>query len=320
LITAARSRETVSHREIELLMAYRLKADEPVTDGIKRVTLGEIDKAETMLSQDGEERDEGIHEARKSFKKIRAVLRLVRPSLGSAYAAENAWFRDVARDLSDLRDAQAVLESFDKLQNALPDQTNKEAFADIRAALDRRRKSLGENDNILARNVARVREDLQTVRQRVDSWDFKRTGFAAIGPGLRNTYRRGRQARVKAYDAPTDEAFHEWRKRVKYHWYHVRLLQDLWPDMLKPSRASLKELSDILGDDHDLVVMKQTIAQIHSDGRDSAACGAYVALVNQRQEHLRAAARSLGDRIYAEKPKCLHGRFRSYWQTWRGET
>lgn len=320
LTTAARSRETASHREIELLMAYQLKADEAITDGIKRVTLGEIDKAETMLRQDGEERDEGIHEARKSFKKIRAVLRLVRPSLGPDYAAENAWFRDVARDLSDLRDAQALLESFDKLQNAFPDQTNREAFADIRSVLERRRESIGKDGNDLARNVERVRANLENVRQRVDSWDFRRTGFAAIGPGLRNTYRRGRQVRVKAYDAPTDEAFHEWRKRVKYHWYHVRLLQDLWPDMLKPSRASLKELSDILGDDHDLVVMKQTIAQIHSDGRDSAACGAYVALVNQRQQHLRAAARSLGDRIYAEKPKCLHARFRLYWQTWRGET
>jgi hypothetical protein len=25
------------------------------------------------------------------------------------------------------------------------------------------------------------------------------------------------------------EHFHEWRKRVKYHWYHLGLLRELWP-------------------------------------------------------------------------------------------
>jgi CHAD domain-containing protein len=301
-------------------MAYRLKADEAVVDGLKRVVLGEIDKAEAMLGQDGDDRDEGIHEARKSFKKIRAVLRLLRPSLGSAYAAENAWYRDAARALSDLRDAQAMLESFDKLHEAVADQMRADGFAEIRAALDQRRQSIGDKDTELATNARRVRGDLEDARRRVDLWDFKQKGFAAIGPGLRKTYRRGRQARVQAYRTRTDEAFHEWRKRVKYHWYHVRLLQNLWPDMLKPSRAALKELSDILGDDHDLVVMKQTVAGLDPDLCDSAACGDYLALVDQRQQHLRAAARSLGDRIYAEKPNCLHARFKSYWRTWRGET
>jgi CHAD domain-containing protein len=305
-------------------MGYRLKPDEPVTDGVKRVILGEIDKADTMLRQGGDERDEGVHEARKSFKKIRAVLRLVRPALGSAYARENAWFRDAARELSDLRDAQAVLESLDKLQNAFRDETDEDAFAAIRSALEQRRNSIGDNDGALAANVERVRANLEDVRQRVESWKFKRDGFAAIGPGLRDTYRRGRKARAMTLRAPSDEAFHEWRKGVKYHWYHVRLLQDLWPKMLKPTRALLKELAAILGDDHDLVVLKQTIAEAapdlrHSDRRESIASGAPDSLLDQRQKQLRAAAASLGDRIYAEKPKCLAGRFHAYWRIWRDE-
>src|SRR5512134_3421447 len=114
----------------------QLKADESVADGVKRVILGEIDNSEAMLRQEGEERDAGIHDARKAFKKIRAVLRLVRPILGSTYRHENAWFRDSARGLSDLRDAQAVLESFDKLQKAFPDRMNGQGFGEIRAALE----------------------------------------------------------------------------------------------------------------------------------------------------------------------------------------
>jgi CHAD domain-containing protein len=244
----------------------------------------------------------------------------VRPTFGPTYRHENAWFRDSARGLSDLRDAQAVLESFDKLQKAFPDQINAKSFADIRSALARRRTRIGHNDGKLVRNAERVRENLQDVRPRIAAWDLKRTGFAAVGPGLRATYGRGRRVRVKAYRSPSDEAFHEWRKRVKYHWYHVRLLQDVWPPMMKTYRGSLKELADMLGDDHDLVVMKQVLAEPDLDLHDKPALSECARLIDQRQGQLRAAARCLGDRIHAEKPKCFSVRMGSYWQAWQGDT
>jgi CHAD domain-containing protein len=301
-------------------MAYRLKADELVADGVKRVILDEIDKTEAMLRQEGEARDAGIHDARKSFKKIRAVLRLVRPDLGSTYQHENAWFRDSARDLSDLRDAQAVLESFDKLRDAFPDRMNGQGFGEIRSALERRRTRIGHNDGELVRNAERVRENLPDVRRRIAAWDLKHEGFAAIEPGLRQTYGRGRRARVKAYRSSSDEAFHDWRKRVKYHWYHVRLLQDVWAPVMKSYCRSLKDLADMLGDDHDLVVVKQILADPDLDLDDKAALGACAGLIEGRQGQLRATARRLGDRIYAEKPKCISARIGSYWRTWQGET
>lgn len=300
-------------------MAYRLQAGEPVTDGVKRVILGEIDEAAGMLAADAEDRDEGIHDARKAFKKIRAALRLARPILDGAYATENAWFRDTARRLSDLRDAQALLESFDKLQQTFAEEMQGETFADIRAALDRRRQSMAEQDADLAGIVEAVRADLENVRDRIDSWTLREKGFAAIGRGLRETYRRGRQARATAYRKQSDEAFHEWRKGVKYHWYQVRLLQDLWPEMLKTHRAALKELAEILGDEHDLVVMKQTVAALDPELREREGFDTFLALIDRRQQQLRTAARSLGDRIYAEKPNSLHRRFRAYWRAWQAE-
>jgi CHAD domain-containing protein len=165
-----------------------------------------------------------------------------------------------------------------------------------------------------------VRENLQDVRRRIAAWDLKHEGFAAIEPGLRQTYGRGRRARVKAYRSSSDEAFHDWRKRVKYHWYHVRLLQDVWAPVMKSYCRSLKDLADMLGDDHDLVVVKQILADPDLDLDDKAALGACTGLIEGRQGQLRAAARRLGDRIYAEKPKCISARIGSYWRTWQGET
>ena len=281
-------------------MAYRLKADESVSDGVKRVIIEEIDKAGAMLRQEGGEHDTGIHEARKSFKKIRAVLRLMRPVLGSTYARENARFRDAGRELSELRDAEVLLQSFDQLRETFADQMKSEAFAEIRSALEERRMRLGAGDNRLARNVNHVCTILEEVRHQVASWPLDRRGFAAIAPGLRNTYRQGRRARVAAYRSLSDEAFHDWRKRVKDHWYHIRLLQDVWPEGMKSYCRSLKDLAAILGDEHDLVVMKQTVAELDGGSDDGNAYCAYLALVDQRQRQLRAVAGPLGERIHAE--------------------
>lgn len=60
-------------------------------------------------------------------------------------------------------------------------------------------------------------------------WRLEECGFPAIEPGLVRTYRRARKALRTAYATPTPEHFHEWRKRVNYHWYHLRLLCELWP-------------------------------------------------------------------------------------------
>lgn len=300
-------------------MSYRLKADETLDDGIRRIVRDEVDHAEKMLGKRGGAREEGVHEARKSFKKIRAVLRLVRPSLGATYKDENAWFRDAARELSELRDAQALLESFDQLQAAFARQMKADAFARIRDNLEEHRDTVGEADGDLGRRVKSVRADLKKARARMESWPKMGDGFDVVGPGLIKTFRRGRIAQAQAYKAATDEHFHEWRKRVKYHWYHVRLLQDMWPEVMKGCRASLNELSILLGDDHDLAVMRSKLASFPDDLRASKDYLAFLALIDQRQTDLRARAKLVGARIYSEKPGRLEDRMRNIWCAWRNE-
>src|SRR5579864_4999680 len=98
-------------------MAYHLKLDESVPAALKRVVAEEIDSAVDQLTGKGDsDRDEAIHEARKSVKKVRGVLRLMRPQLGRTFTVENTHFRDIGRQLSAFRDAGAMLETFDLIQ------------------------------------------------------------------------------------------------------------------------------------------------------------------------------------------------------------
>ena len=83
-------------------MSYRFREREPVRRGALRIAREEIDKAVVVLGDENLDRHERVHQARKRFKKIRALLRLLRGELGDTYGEENVWFRDCGRELAAL--------------------------------------------------------------------------------------------------------------------------------------------------------------------------------------------------------------------------
>src|SRR5262245_44527647 len=105
-------------------MAFCLSADESVDDGIKRIVNEEISQTIKNIDNLKLKRTEAIHEARKHCKKIRGVLRLVRTRFEDTYQFENAWFRDTAKGLAELRDAEALLETYDGLLDKFNDQVD----------------------------------------------------------------------------------------------------------------------------------------------------------------------------------------------------
>jgi len=98
-------------------MAFQLKPQESVRKGIKRLVRKQIDTAlEGLRTQDTS--DPVVHEARKCFKKVRALLRLVRDELDDkVYRDENTCFRDAGRPLTAVRDAKVLIEALDKVLN-----------------------------------------------------------------------------------------------------------------------------------------------------------------------------------------------------------
>src|SRR2546425_299651 len=83
--------------------------------------------------------------------------------------------------------------------------------------------------------------------KRVKTWRIRTAGFAAIERGFQKTFRAGRTAFALAQKRPRPENYHEWRKRLKDHWYHIRLLENVWTDVLLGYENSLKVLETWLG-------------------------------------------------------------------------
>jgi CHAD domain-containing protein len=299
-------------------MGYRLERNESVPEGLRRIAREQLDSAADELGKTGKERSTGIHEARKGIKKVRAVLRLMRDELGGVYRKENLRLSRIGRRLSKFRDATASIEIFDALQRRHPEELPAQSFKTIRAKLAARRAQTERRGNV-GGALKRIAAALRGASARVKAWPLEKDGFQAIAPGLESTFRAGRKALARAQKQPRPENYHDWRKRVKDHWYHIRLVEDLWTEVMLGYEKSLKELETWLGDDHNMVVLRETIeAAPEIRGMSKEVAALFDVMENYRKE-LRGNALSLGQRVYEEKPKQFTERMKQLWIAWQAE-
>jgi CHAD domain-containing protein len=293
--------------------AYGFEKGESVPDGVRRIALGRLDHAlEELRGKADSSPSESVHEARKDMKKLRGLLRLTREELGTAcYRRENATFRGAGRLLSDVRDADVMVESVDMLAELYPGVIAEEASAGLRKA-----RAGEEGDEARTVAAAQAVELLEGAWDRVDDWPLEREGFEALEGGLRRSYGRGRKAFHHARAEPGDETLHEWRKRSKDLWYHHQLLQNAWPEALGPLADQAHELSDRLGDDHDLAMLAAWSKDHAAEAGGLYALQSLLDMILRRRGELQAEAFELGERLYAERPKAFARRFRGYWRGW----
>jgi len=299
-------------------MAYRLERSESVVSGLKRVVRDEIDSANAHVAGDKKvSRDEAIHEARKSIKKVRALLRLMRTELGPTYAQENNRLRDIAHKLSEFRDAFAIIATFDDLKKKYNTEGGT-GLKSVRAGLTKKRNAAAKTEDVDIVLQA-ASKALAKAAKRVKAWPLETDGYSALGPGLEGTYRAGRKALTRVHKDPHADNFHDLRKRVKDHWYHVRLLENIWTDMMSAYEKSLKDLETWLGNDHNLAVLRERIVaepDLYGKQRD---IDLLLDLIDKYQRELRDKSLALADRVYDEKPRELTRRMSHLWDTWRQE-
>jgi CHAD domain-containing protein len=300
-------------------MPFRIKPDESASRAVRRIAREQLGKIRAGVDQQPQERDEAVHDARKRFKKLRALLKLVRDEISEkTYRKENVCFRDTARPLSEVRDARVLVEALDELGQHF----HEAPAGELRQA----REALLHRQGETARRVLdeqRVLADVAVVarqaRKRVKGWAPRAGDWSVLKAGLQRTYRQGRDALTVAHAASTDANLHEWRKRVKDLWHQLEILEPARPDLLEGLVNMAHELADRLGDDHDLVVLAETTSDLFRTEGDGAHGAELSRLIQRRRGEHQKAAFHLGDELYRDRPKDFVRRLESYWKAWRAE-
>ncbi|MEO0406267.1 MAG: CHAD domain-containing protein [Cyanobacteria bacterium P01_A01_bin.135] len=301
-------------------MSYKLKVQEPLPEAVKQIAHGQIQSAIDVLSQASEgNRDRAVHQARKHFKKLRSLVRLVRHDLEKkTYQRENRCFREVSHALATVRDAQVRLRTLEALLKHYRNAIDASAFDDIYQRLLEDYTALQDttSESTIETNVLPA---LRRADRRVDNWTVG-DRWGSLKSGLRQQYAQGRKGLKQVQKNPSSENLHDWRKRVKDLWYHLRLLSPLWPDLLKPWSKQAMALAELLGDDHDLAVLRDYLMEDPTQFKDEAnQLGILLSLIRRRQHERQTEAIALGQRLYAESPKAFTKRMKQYWRAHHAE-
>jgi CHAD domain-containing protein len=276
-----------------------------VEETFRSIALSQLDEALEALTSSGSEKRSLIHEARRRCKKLRGLLRLVRPAFPD-FEIENAAIRDAAALLSHLRDAEVLHETVAKLAESL----GSDAIARVAAHLGA--EPIPEP---LPDKLTEFRLRLLAVRERAAEWTLRKDKPEVLLGGLQATYRqdRERMARALASGDPTD--FHDWRKSQKAHGFHVDLLRRSAPDLLEADLKTIDKLSECLGVHHDLTVLLHAVDADPSRFGSKEDVAALRETIDTRREEIEERAASLGRQLLAEKPRALAERFARYWKS-----
>ncbi len=295
-------------------MAYSFRSDDKtVQAGLRRIALGQIEAARSELHSHHIGPHKTVHQVRKRCKKLRALVRLVRPAF-SAYDKENTAFRDMARPLSAIRDKGALVEVFDRLHPLFSGAVDDGLLAAVRKGLEARKSALDVSE--ITDRLSDFEASLNKVARRARAWTLDAREYDAIGEGLSRNYARARRELKAARADPDGEAMHEWRKQVKYHRLHARLVKAIWPAMMHAHIDVAEGLSEQLGEHHDLFVFRQLLDEGALIG-DGDAAETLRDLILARQESLAHEAFATGRFLFSETPSALKARWGGYWAAWK---
>ena len=293
-------------------MAYKFKLDELSAKGFRRIAREQLQRAVSELGR-AETTAANVHETRKAVKRLKSLLRLMRPALSDkSFRARYRKISKIGDALARTRDRHVNLETIGKLEVFFGPET-------IIVLQPLRPLLAGGSDTAVERAdppaFKRALALALIEAQKFEKVSFKSKGFEALSVGIEETYSRARRNLARAYKRPSDAAFHELRKTVQWHWRQMALMSRAWPEYFEVRIATARKLAEILGDDHDLAVLEAEVRKLSAHLPANAAL--IENLILQRKDELRSEARPYAERLFVEKPADFMRCMSVYWASAR---
>jgi CHAD domain-containing protein len=247
---------------------------------------------------------EAVHQFRKSIRRARAIVELLRPALGER-AADGLVLalKKAFAETGSLRDADILLAALASLGET--DITTEALEAALKAELADR-PGPAQTAELLRGGGAGLRP-LPGVLEVVLPADFS---VGDLHKGFARTQRRARRALSRALESYSPENFHRWRRRMKDLRYQVELLASGGSKTLRHTEKELGRLAQDVGDTTDLFVLGREVEARAAALPDSAALAERIRRVSEDaarqqlsrgEELLAEPPRRFADRVLAER-------------------
>jgi CHAD domain-containing protein len=236
---------------------FILKNRESPGEDVKRIINELIDKALFYLDEGIDVNfDESVHEIRKCIKRVRAALRLIRDAAGRRhYRRENFYFRDINRNLSEIRSIAVIIETLNELRGEALNGGYSYLINHFSAIKEKIIYRLcAQEDRLLL-----IRHMLHKGKERMGRIPAGNSVHILLA-GFVRVYRQCLTCMVAAREKPLTTNLHEWRKKIKYMYYQLQILKPVLPETFIAYESLLDKLSEYLGTDHDLAELEHSLA------------------------------------------------------------
>lgn len=219
---------------------------------LQALAMHELQRAVDLLGRGGPRVHEGVHQARKSMRRTRAVLALGMPALGAGTPVIDRELQHVIRGLSRLRDVHALVGIVDHLLEKEPRESD---AADL---LRRARRSAMGKRAAVARDELRDdpglhvrREILRMLRAALQGLAWSAVGEAGVEAALGRSADRITAASERAHASGRDEDWHRWRRRARRLAQQQTALGDAAPSLAGEG----KRVALLLGEAQDCAML-----------------------------------------------------------------
>ncbi|MCG8697238.1 MAG: CHAD domain-containing protein [Bacteroidales bacterium] len=231
-------------------MNYSMDFGAYLTEQIKNQVANSIN-----LTVDSELKPEQVvHEIRKSMKRCKAYLSLLKPALPpNVYLHSKYAIRSVSKLLAEYRTSTVNLNCFQSLKKDIKNQVDDKFIEKIEQILLRKKQcyfalfeSVSVNGFVMVQSQLNL-IPLNRLEEKCDSVSHEQ-----IYNEMDKTVNMFIKRMLKKSDKGDSEQFHEWRKAVKRMMYQTNVLNNVLTDYPYYDYQQLDELADFLGEDHDI--------------------------------------------------------------------
>jgi len=274
----------------------RLRRHVPLREGLLSAFSGILLVARRHATAASVDPKRAVHDFRKSIRRARSVVALLRPALGRTAAdglAEE--LRQAFRDTGDLRDSDVLTATLAAVSGDDPELFVEAAEVAARLGANPKSADSGKVVRKALPILRRLPAALEVILPREYS-------TPDLEGGLTRSYRRSHRAWIQARDSRTDADFHEWRKRAKELRYQVELLASTGSPALKAREKALGALARELGEVTDMSMLCRQIETLAAEGGSGIASRLLErgrALVRERSDALL----SRGAEFFSEPPR-----------------
>ncbi len=209
------------------------------------------DKAGYFCSADNISANQKVHELRRGFKRLRALMHFFDQLSDNPAAPLQREIRIFGKLLAPLRESAVNIDLFDREisgNELIPEKKIRQAH-DLLVQKNKQLVDRGYIENNLCHTIQQFFNEFGShFSGELPEWPTKQQIYEAMKRSYGNSFACFEQLPAE----PHPEEWHTLRKKLKRLWYQLDFIRFMHPRYFKLKTDQLNKITDQLGDDHDL--------------------------------------------------------------------